>query len=465
MFGRDRALAFTLLAALIVAAGSTHSVAQSLTLLEPDYTAKRLPSGIGAAGLACSPGGAWGDYVYIADSAAGMIERIDFNDNVSTFAGPFSFPVGLAFGPGPGNDFGNLLYVGDFGTSALSSVNSGGSIAPFTSFPGPGDLAFDPSGAFGTELFCSSTLAGSIYEVTPAGSPTLFSGAASAYLGFGPGGAWGSGLYSTDQSGSVSGSDCCFDNGTPGCSDAICRSLVCATRPACCLGKWNQICANLALDEATCACLGYGPGIVQVDSGGTSTPLVDGFAAPQGFGWAEGPGWNGDLFATDLTYGLVRRVLPGGTSSDFAQVAGAADVTFCNCALYLVTLDGALWKITSDADDSDMDGSGDACDTCPGFYNPGDQPAVFEMDILASSKTEFSWPTAADVRYLRGQLSVVSEYGVDFVLTVPDATFFSDPVTPLVPGSGFYYLAQPDCPISSWQTSLGAEPGRDAALP
>lgn len=465
MFVRARISACTLLVALVVAAGSTLTVAQTLTLLEPDYTAKRLPSGIGAAGLACSPGGAWGEFVYIADSAAGMIERIDFNDNVSTFAGPFSFPVGLAFGPGPGNDFGNLLYVGDFGTSELSSINTSGSITSFISFPGPGDMTFDPSGAYGTELFSTSTLAGSIYEITSAGSATLFSGAASAYLGFGPGGAWGGGLYSTDQSGSVSGTDCCFDNGTPGCSDTTCRTLVCTTKPACCLGKWNQTCANLALDEPTCACLGYGPGIVEVDSGGTSTSLVDGFAAPQGFDWADGPGWNGDLFATDLTYGLVRRVLPGGTSSDFAQVVGAADVTFCNCALYLVTLDGALWKITSDADDSDDDGSGDACDTCPGFYNPGDQPAVFEMDILASSKTEFSWPTAADVRYLRGPMSVVSEYGVDFVLTVPDTTSFSDPVMPLVPGAGFYYLAQPDCPISSWQTSLGAEPGRDAALP
>jgi hypothetical protein len=465
MWFRVRVAAFTLLTTLLVAAGATHSVAQSLTLLEPDYTASELPSRIGAAGLACSPGGAWGEYVYIVDSAAGMIERIDFDDNVTTFAGPFSFPVGLAFGPGPANDFGDLLYVGDFGKSALSTVNSGGSITPFNSFPGPGDLTFDRSGTYGTELFCASTLAGSIYEVSSAGSSALFSGAASAYLSFGPGGGWGGGLYSTDRHGSVSGTDCCFDNGTPGCSDATCQSLVCGTNPFCCLGPWNQTCANLALGEAGCACLGYGPGIVQVDSGGSVTSLVDGFATPQGFDWAEGPGWNGDMFATDLTYGLVRRVQPGGTRSDFAQLVGAADVAFCNCALYLVSLDGEFWRITSDADDSDNDGSGDACDTCPGFYNPGDQPAVFEMDILASSKTEFSWPTAADVRYLRGKLSLVSVYGVDFVLTVTNSTSFSDPTVPLGTGAGFYYLTQPDCPISSWQTRLGAEPGRDAALP
>jgi len=36
-----------------------------------------------------------------------------------------------------------------------------------------------------------------------------------------------------------------------------------------------------------------------------------------------------------------------------------------------------------------------------------------------------------------------------------------------VPGSGqgFFYLAKPDCGVGSWQSILGGEPGRDAALP
>ena len=40
----------------------------------------------------------------------------------------------------------------------------------------------------------------------------------------------------------------------------------------------------------------------------------------------------------------------------------------------------------------------------------------------------------------------------------------TDSSTP-VSGAGFYYLVRPDCLVGSWQTSLGAEPERDLALP
>ena len=30
---------------------------------------------------------------------------------------------------------------------------------------------------------------------------------------------------------------------------------------------------------------------------------------------------------------------------------------------------------------------------------------------------------------------------------------------------GRFYLLRPDCPVGSWQTIVGAEPDRDAALP
>jgi hypothetical protein len=43
-------------------------------------------------------------------------------------------------------------------------------------------------------------------------------------------------------------------------------------------------------------------------------------------------------------------------------------------------------------------------------------------------------------------------------------TSFTDDADP-DSGSGFYYLARPDCLVGSWQSTFGAEPGRDAALP
>ena len=70
----------------------------TLTTLEP-------PTGEagGPKGVSCSPGGIWGDYVYVAVSSFsdGAIERIDYADNITPFATGLNFPVGMEFGPGP----------------------------------------------------------------------------------------------------------------------------------------------------------------------------------------------------------------------------------------------------------------------------------------------------------------------------------------------------------------------------
>ena len=65
---------------------------------------------------------------------------------------------------------------------------------------------------------------------------------------------------------------------------------------------------------------------------------------------------------------------------------------------------------------------------------------------------------------MSGDLSLVSSYAVDVEGTLPLGTSLVDNV---VPGTneGFYYLVKPSCAVGSWQSTLGAEPGRDAALP
>jgi hypothetical protein len=87
------------------------------------------------------------------------------------------------------------------------------------------------------------------------------------------------------------------------------------------------------------------------------------------------------------------------------------------------------------------------------------------MEIVASSKTEFSWPDVVDARYLRGSLALVPDYAYDFVNRIAAATSFVDAMNPPLPGAGFYYLAQPDCADASWQTLIDAEPDRDVFLP
>lgn len=52
-------------------------------------------------------------------------------------------------------------------------------------------------------------------------------------------------------------SDCCEDNGTPGCDDPDCEATVCEVDPVCCDGSWDALCANEAAE--LCAVCGGGP--------------------------------------------------------------------------------------------------------------------------------------------------------------------------------------------------------------
>ncbi|MCW5900265.1 MAG: T9SS type A sorting domain-containing protein [Flavobacteriales bacterium] len=43
---------------------------------------------------------------------------------------------------------------------------------------------------------------------------------------------------------------CCTSNGTPGCDDAACQAVICASDPFCCNTQWDGICAGSALANA-----------------------------------------------------------------------------------------------------------------------------------------------------------------------------------------------------------------------
>ncbi len=69
-------------------------------------------------------------------------------------------------------------------------------------------------------------------------------------------------------------SDCCFANGTPGCSDINCQNIVCAIDPFCCSSGWDALCASTA--EANCDCSGNSGG-----GGGNSIVVESGALTPQ----------------------------------------------------------------------------------------------------------------------------------------------------------------------------------------
>ncbi len=115
-------------------------------------------------------------------------------------------------------------------------------------------------------------------------------------------------------------------------------------------------------------------------------------------------------------------------------------------------------------EDADNDTVGDACDNC--IYGPNTEQgsAIFGQDVVAEDSETFSWPVGADVVFVKGDLANVSTYTVDLVDSLALTSELMDSSLP-DSGAGFYYLVRPDCAVGSWQTSLGAEPERDLALP
>lgn len=203
------------------------------------------------------------------------------------FATGFGFPVGIEFGWG--GAWGSLVYVGDNGGAGVYRVGLGGTPALFATITGVGALAFPPAGSpYGDYLYVPTAFSGPLYRVNSAGSVTSWIPLATCYLKFGPGGAWGTGMYATRY--------------------------------------------------------GFGEGdLVTVASDGTVTPFTGGMSIPEGFDW----GFDGDMFACDLSTGDIWRVHSNGTKSVFANLPGAADVAFrpSEQALYVSSYYGGVYRV------------------------------------------------------------------------------------------------------------------------
>jgi len=90
--------------------------------------------------------------------------------------------------------------------------------------------------------------------------------------------------------------------------------------------------------------------------------------------------------------------------------------------------------------------------------------AVFPQTVLASDKDHLSWGSAADVRWVKGDLAEVDSHSTiaDGELLVASGLDIAGDQP--VPGSGLYYLVRALI-CGSWQSNLGNEPGRDSSLP
>lgn len=285
-------LATSLLATslLTTPAAATHP----FTMVESGFDVTDLGDSSGPKGAVCSPGGVWGNYVYVGESNGNAIERIDFADNVSFFAGgapDIAFPVGMVFGPGPASTFGTFLYVASYGSGRITRVDPSGIPSLFVNFPSVSDVTFDPTGSYGNDLFAIEYFGG-ISTVDQFGAIAPFSpGVTSSYFRFGPGGAWGTGLYATSND------------------------------------------------------VSPGIGIITVDIAGTPALFSGGMNIPEQFDWAFGGGFGGDMFVANFGNAEILRVKPDGTYTVFANTARPAGIVFCNDCLYVTSFEGGCWKI------------------------------------------------------------------------------------------------------------------------
>ena len=260
-----------------------------LTIVEPGFLGTTLSNDLGKQ-VEIGGGGGSGDTCLYFGSFDGL-KRLCDPFQPPTICDPnLTFPVGVAFSTG--GSFGNAMYVADYGINDIhvsSGCTPGTLFAPVVA---PGAIAFPPAGsAYGDYLYACTAFDGPIYRVTAAGDTSTWLELETAYLKFGPGGAWGTGLYATDM-----------------------------------------------------AMGGGSAGIVKVSSAGAVTPFFDQFFVPEGFDW----GFDGDMFATDPILGEIHRIHPDGSSSLFATLPGAADVAYRpgEKALYVMSNQGGFYRIT-----------------------------------------------------------------------------------------------------------------------
>ena len=79
----------------------------------------------------------------------------------------------------------------------------------------------------------------------------------------------------------------------------------------------------------------------------------------------------------------------------------------------------------------------------------------------------FSWATALDADWVRGDLAFVSSYAINAGTSLTTATSLTDSTVPSPSGAALYYLFRlsGSCAVPSWQTVVGSEAARDATLP
>ena len=129
----------------------------------------------------------------------------------------------------------------------------------------------------------------------------------------------------------------------------------------------------------------------------------------------------------------------------------------------------STWEMAYDGSAHDPNWGPADLDAVHAVVNLGSgTPVVFGQTVTAdANKTTFRWPGAAAFRAVRGSFATsasIGAYGVQ-TITIGTGTVIVDSATPPA-GTGFWFLVKAGgCTQTSWQSTLGQEPGRDTAIP
>jgi len=126
----------------------------------------------------------------------------------------------------------------------------------------------------------------------------------------------------------------------------------------------------------------------------------------------------------------------------------------------------ASWEMAYSGPAHDPGWRGADLDAVQVTVDLGGGPAtVFPLTVLAAAdKSSYGWASPQAYRAVRGGLGSLATYGVDLTFE-GTGTAVNDASLPAA-GTGFWYLVkQGGCTQTSWQSTLGAEPGRDSAIP
>jgi hypothetical protein len=169
--------------------------------------------------------------------------------------------------------------------------------------------------------------------------------------------------------------------------------------------------------------------------------------------------WEGTpVFGTTTrTFEIGRNVDPANHYAGMVDEVSVYDRALTDAEIQSIRLGGADALSCRDADGICVTHD---CDD----GTPSAGSTVFPDVLTAPSDEALVWSTAMDVRWRKGDLTGLDNYTMDEAGSLYGAASLDISMDSPVSGSGMYYMVrQQGC--GSWQTSLGAEPGRDAQLP